>query len=111
MATRLDKIMEPILKEKCDGAFLAGYRKGVEDGWKTKNRAYENELESLKFTLNRLRPRTCPTVDAVEVVRCKDCKHMEMTPDCLRWCNVWSGINGMGDEGFCNYGERRTDNG
>lgn len=51
-----------------------------------------------------------PTVDAVEVVRCKDCKHMEITPDSLRWCNVWCGINGMGDEGFCNYGGRK-DNG
>ena len=51
-----------------------------------------------------------PTVDAVEVVRCKECKHMEVTPDCLRWCHVWNGINGMGDEGFCNYGERK-DNG
>ena len=47
-----------------------------------------------------------PGVDAIEVVRCKDCVHMEHTPDGLRWCNVWGGINGMGDEGFCNYGER-----
>ena len=48
-----------------------------------------------------------PTVDAVEVVRCKDCKHMEITPYKLRWCNVWEGINGMGDDGYCNYGERK----
>lgn len=47
--------------------------------------------------------------DEVVVVRCRDCKHMEKTPDCLRWCNVWNGINGMGDKGFCNYGERKTD--
>lgn len=46
--------------------------------------------------------------DVLKVVRCKDCKHMEMTPDSLRWCNVWNGINGMGDEGFCNYGERNN---
>lgn len=46
--------------------------------------------------------------DLVAVVRCKDCKHMEVTPDCLRWCHVWNGINGMGDDGFCSYGERRT---
>jgi hypothetical protein len=45
--------------------------------------------------------------DEVRVVRCKDCKHMEVTPDKLRWCHVWNGINGMGDEGFCNYGERK----
>ena len=51
-----------------------------------------------------------PTVDAVEVVRCNDCKHMVTTPDGLRLCSVWCAINGMGDEGFCNYGERK-DNG
>ncbi len=43
----------------------------------------------------------------VEVVRCKDCKHMVTTPNGLRLCSVWCDINGMGDEGFCNYGERR----
>ena len=52
---------------------------------------------------------TFPTVDAVEVCCCKDCKHMEITPDELRWCNVWNGINGMGDCGYCNYGERRCE--
>ena len=55
----------------------------------------------------RIAIEDAPTVDAVEVVRCKDCKHMEKTPDCLRWCHVWNGINGMGDDGFCNYGERK----
>ena len=44
--------------------------------------------------------------DVVRVVRCRDCKHMEITPY-GRWCNAWFGINGMGDEGFCNYGERK----
>ena len=47
-----------------------------------------------------------PTVDAVPVVRCKDCKYM------TQWayggyCTVWDGVNGMGDDGFCNYGERK----
>ena len=46
-------------------------------------------------------------VDAVEVVRCKDCKHMKIDRSGYRWCLVWTGINGMGDEGFCNYGERK----
>lgn len=48
MATRLDKIMEPILKEKCEEAFQAGYKKGLEDGWKNKSLAYENQIEFLK---------------------------------------------------------------
>lgn len=50
-----------------------------------------------------------PTIDAVPVVRCGECKHMEITPDGLRWCNAWGGINGLGDDGFCNYGERRSE--
>lgn len=49
-----------------------------------------------------------PAIDAELVVRCKDCKHMGPHPN-YRWCNVWHAINGMGDEGFCNYGERYTD--
>ena len=48
-----------------------------------------------------------PTVDAEEVVRCKDCKHMKIDRNGYRWCLVWTGINGMGDDGFCNYGERK----
>ena len=51
MATRLDKVMEPILKQKCEEAFQAGYKKGLEDGWKNKLKAYENEIASLKFLL------------------------------------------------------------
>ena len=42
----------------------------------------------------------------VEVVRCKDCIHMENSAQ-FRHCRVWGAINGMGDEGFCNYGERK----
>ena len=42
------------------------------------------------------------------VVYCKDCKHMSVQP-CGRYCFVWGGYNGMGDDGFCNYGERRGD--
>lgn len=47
-----------------------------------------------------------PTVDAVEVVRCKDCVHMKVKFN-ARFCEVWCMFNGMGDEGFCNYGERK----
>ena len=50
-----------------------------------------------------------PTIDAVPVVRCKDCKYMIQWAD-GRYCTVWDGVNGMGDDGFCNYGERRGDN-
>ena len=47
-------------------------------------------------------------VDAVPVVRCRECKHIENSPY-GRYCTVWHGHNGMGDDGFCNYGERKTE--
>lgn len=48
-----------------------------------------------------------PTVDAVEVVRCKDCKHRVVSATGYRWCNVWQNIQTMGDDGYCCFGERR----
>lgn len=50
--------------------------------------------------------KTAPTVDAVPVVRCRECKHM-IPQSHTRYCTVWNAVNGMGDDGFCNYGERK----
>lgn len=49
----------------------------------------------------------CPTVDAVEVVRCKDCKHMsECRGETL--CDNPMGIFGRNTaDDFCSHGERR----
>ena len=47
-----------------------------------------------------------PTVDAVTVVRCRERKHM-IPQSHTRYCTVWNAVNGMGDDGFCNYGERK----
>ena len=47
-----------------------------------------------------------PTIDAVEVVRCKDCRHMEKS-QYGRYCQIWGMYNGHGDDGFCCYGERK----
>lgn len=49
-----------------------------------------------------------PTADVVEVVRCKDCKRM-IPQAHLRYCTVWNAWNGHGDDGFCCYGERRSE--
>ena len=43
-----------------------------------------------------------PTVDAVEVVRCKDCKHLGR-PSCAMDTYCFD----VTEEGFCSYGERR----
>lgn len=45
-----------------------------------------------------------PAVEAVEVVRCKDCRHISVERG-LCFCNLWEKFNGMGYDGFCNYGE------
>ena len=52
-----------------------------------------------------------PTVDAVEVVRCKDCKWCRYSKvHDVQWCDHESGLCDaiVGNE-YCSYGERRTD--
>lgn len=58
-----------------------------------------------------------PTVDAVEVVRCKGCEHWNELkgkdsgkPVGYGYCRNLCGINGIAyEDSFCSYGERRTD--
>ena len=50
------------------------------------------------------------TVDAVPVIRCKDCEHM-CRDNVGIFCKVWNGYNGCGYDGFCNYGKRRAPDG
>lgn len=57
--------------------------------------------------------RYAPTVDAVPVVRCKDCAHCVRTTDidgpglfCAIWGRQWNRVQ-LDD--FCSYGERRED--
>lgn len=74
--------------------------------WKTQqhilnfSRAYKRLVES------------APAVDAVEVVRCKNCKHRYYNDDLGRHCcSIWAdGYDTVvRDDDFCSYGERRTD--
>lgn len=58
---------------------------------------------------------TAPTVDAVEVVRCKDCKHYHPRCQSVHWqgkknmCCRSANVHTKPDD-FCSYGERK-DNG
>ena len=72
-------------------------------------RCYQHAREFAKAVADAV--KTAPTVDAVEVVRCKDCKS---------YCRiigkgnrVFFGCSYMGrdinPDDFCSYGERRTD--
>lgn len=52
----------------------------------------------------------CPTINAVPVVRCKECKHLSndrITPEFDRVCRLYG--CGKKEYGFCDEGERRTD--
>ena len=51
-----------------------------------------------------------PTVDAVPVVRCKDCKWLydEMDDYC---CRSHRGLVRICENSFCSYGERKDDDG
>lgn len=45
----------------------------------------------------------------VEVVRCKDCKYCRRYMSGRIYCIHSEGLSSQDDNGFCSYGERRTD--
>jgi len=52
-----------------------------------------------------------PTVDAVPVIRCKDCKHYQFADNRafgfpVKRCE-WTGFEDVDDEDFCSRGERK----
>lgn len=52
--------------------------------------------------------RNAPTIDAVPVVRCKDCKYLSFDdPNDLTWgyCDYWFDYHYEND--FCNYGKAK----
>lgn len=61
-----------------------------------------------------------PTADVVEVVRCKDCKHLKHSQSVLNgelecgYCRLYanylpSGLTYRGGNDYCSYGERREE--
>ena len=51
------------------------------------------------------------SVDAVEVVRCKDCKSYVILEDGWYYCDCFGGLHQPDALDYCSYGERRADNG
>ena len=55
-----------------------------------------------------------PTIDAVEVVRCKDCVFSEVYQNDSsgvmgRFCEAFTQVRMVSDDDFCSYGERKTE--
>jgi len=58
--------------------------------------------------VTKVRIDNAPTIDAVEVVRCKDCKHYDQAWDKRGACFNSKGVFGiLNDDDYCSYGERR----
>lgn len=58
--------------------------------------------------------RYAPTVDAVVVVRCKNCKHRGWVQEpchgkSVDYCRIWDCTLQNLEATFCSYGERRED--
>ncbi len=49
--------------------------------------------------------KDCQTVDAVPVVRCRDCCYFNA--DGCRLCSLIDGLCGADSDDFCSYGERK----
>ena len=47
------------------------------------------------------------TVDAVEVVRCGECKHFRHNLENETYCYLVSGLSDPKEDDFCSYGERK----
>lgn len=87
--------------------------------WLADCKAYKSNMTAraeqaiLTFNECALRIKNAPTVDAVEVVRCKDCRHWSGRKynvhinGFLPWCR-FSALQREAND-FCSYGERKED--
>lgn len=65
---------------------------------------WSHDVDEVKFILGK-----CPAIDAVPVVRCKDCRFWEHDFDIVGNC-TYARINlDHAEYGFCSYGERKND--
>ena len=71
--------------------------------------SYQKEERDAKYDFAIDRLRDAPTVDAVVVVRCRDCEFCNYNSSSETYkCMSLRGMYGTVDpDGFCSYGERR----
>lgn len=73
----------------------------------------ETKERDMSLTVTEWDIKNAPTVDAVEVVRCRECVHWSNEVG-ICWCDMHSHFKGedwnMFDaDDYCSYGERRND--
>lgn len=114
LADRQNEVLN--LVEKAPAIDAEPVKRELIDRGKLLRDPYFQEDRYPESHLLRMAIREQPTVDAVEVVRCKDCRFCKKHPTsdkakiCTndRWNTEYHPF--AHDEGFCSYGERRTDN-
>lgn len=87
--------------------FIENCKEIIADGWNQQSgpsswaRAYEDVIDEVEAQ---------PTVDAVEVVRCKDCVHFAMFKDSVKKVGICKmGYGYCIENDFCSFGERKDD--
>lgn len=92
---------------------MLSHEESIQRLWRERASELEKERDAALSELKRTKTmlENAPTVDAMEVVRCKECRNAREsnTQIGLKWCNRFSNI--MRDFDFCSFGERRTDHG
>lgn len=76
------------------------WEKDAKDSW-VKTAAEHAQRDFIEAAL---RVKSQPTIDAVPVVRCKDCKHYNSD-----WCCILLGPLYAKPTDYCSRGDRRTD--
>lgn len=52
--------------------------------------------------------RNCSAIDAIPVVRCKDCKYFGLNDENVPYCVNPFGLDDPEPNGFCNYGRNKN---
>lgn len=68
---------------------------------------FRAQLGGLMDVVSFLNDQT--TVDAVPVVRCKDCKYYHMFEEGFRDCRHTGGLDEVNPDDFCSRGKRKDD--
>ena len=74
----------------------------------------KGDKEAWRFVLFDSDIDHAPTIDAVPVVRCKDCKMSDVFQNdssgvMARYCKAFTIKRMVADDDYCSYGERRDD--
>lgn len=86
--------------------------KAILEGWLSELHAGENEEENAEGTA--IYSCICqlddtPTVDAINVTRCKDCKDFRRNNENDPYCTNRRGLDDPVPDGFCNYGKPKEE--